>query len=93
MKFDVAINYLNANTVDDYFSVNVSTDYSGDATTANWETLPITGWPKGDSWSFVTIENIDMSAYVGQKIYLSFHYKSDAESAITAEVKNLSIQE
>ncbi len=93
MKFDVAINYLNAKTVDDYFSVNISTDYSGDATTANWETLPITGWPKGDNWTFVTIENIDMSAYVGQKIYLSFHYKSDAESAITAEIKNLSIQE
>ena len=93
MKFDVAINYLNAKTVDDYFSVNISTDYSGDATTATWETLPITGWPKGDNWTFVTIENIDMSAYVGQKIYLSFHYKSDAESAITAEVKNLSIQE
>lgn len=93
MKFDVAINYLNANTVDDYFSVNISTDYSGDATTATWETLPITGWPEGNSWTFVTIENIDMSAYVGQKIYLSFHYKSDAESAVTAEVKNLSIQE
>ena len=93
MKFDVAINYLNAKTVDDYFSVNVSTDYSGDATTATWETLPITGWPAGSNWTFVTIENINMSAYVGQKIYLSFHYKSDAESAITAEVKNLSIQE
>ena len=93
LKFDVAINHLRAKTVDDYFSVNISTDYSGDATTATWDKLEITQWPEGDSWTFSTIENVDMSAYVGQKIHLSFHYKSDSESAITAEIKNLSIQE
>lgn len=93
MKFDVAINFLSGQKVDDYFSVNISTDYSGDATTATWETLSITGWPEGTSWSFVTIENIDMSAYVGQKIYLGFRYKSDSKAATTVEVKNLSVQE
>ena len=93
MKFDVAINYLSGKEVADYFTVNVSTDYNGDATTATWETLSITGWPEGTNWTFVTIENVDMSAYVGKKIYLSFHYKSDSEAAPTVEVKNLSIQE
>ena len=93
MKFDVAINYLSGTEVADYFTINVSTDYSGDATTATWETLPITGWPEGTNWTFVTIENVDMSAYVGKKIYLSFHYKSNSEAAPTVEIKNLSIQE
>lgn len=93
LKFDVAINFLNAKTVDDYFSVNVSTDYSGDATTATWDQLEITQWPEGNSWSFSTVEGIKLDAYVGQKIYLSFHYLSDSESAITVEIKNLSIQE
>ena len=93
LKFDVAINFLNAKTVDDYFSVNVSTDYSGDATTATWDQLEITQWPEGNSWSFSTVEGVKLDAYVGQKIYLSFHYLSDSESAITVEIKNLSIQE
>ena len=93
LKFDVAINYLKAKTVDDYLTVNISTNYSGDATTAAWNKLEVKGWPAGDSWTFVTVENIDLSAYVGQKIYLAFHYKSDAESAVTAEIKELSIQE
>ena len=93
MKFDVAINFLSRKEVGKYFTVNISTDYSGDATTATWETLDITGWPEGNSWTFVTIENVDMSAYVGQKIYLGFHYKSDAEAAPTVEIQDLSIQE
>ena len=93
MKFDVAINFLSGKEVGKYFTVNISTDYSGDATTATWETLDITGWPEGNSWTFATIENVDMSAYVGQKIYLGFHYKSDAEAAPTVEIQDLSIQE
>ena len=93
MKFDVAINFLSSQKLEKYFTVNVSTDYSGDATTATWDELAITGWPEGTNWTFSTIENIDMSAYVGQKIYLGFHYKSDAAAAPTVELKNLSIQE
>ena len=93
MKFDVAINFLKGQKVEDYFSVNISTDYSGDATTATWETLSITGWPEGTNWSFVTIEGIDMSAYVGQKIHLGFLYKSDSKAAPTVEIQDLSIQE
>ena len=93
LKFDVCINFLKAKTVDDYFRVKISTDYSGDVTTATWDNLTIPEWPTGDSYDFMTIENIDLSTYVGQKIYLSFQYLSDTETAVTAEVKNLSIQE
>ena len=93
LKFDVAVNFLKAKTVDDYFSVNISTDYSGDATKATWDRVSVPEWPEGDSYDFMTIEGIDMSAYVGQKIHLAFHYLSDAETAITVEIQNLSIQE
>ena len=93
MVFDVAINFLAGNELDKFLTVNVSTDYAGDATTATWETLEVVGWPEGTSWSFSTIEPVDLAQYVGKKIRLAFHYSSTTAAAPTVEIKNISIKE
>lgn len=93
LKFDAAVNHLKSGEMSDYFNIMLSTDYDGDATTATWTTLEIEGMPKGDSWDFVSVTPYDLSAYKDQNIHIAFHYKSDAASAITAEIKNMSVQE
>lgn len=93
LKFDAAVNHLKSGEMSDYFNIMLSTDYAGDATTATWTTLEIEGMPEGDSWDFVSVTPYDLSAYKDQNIHIAFHYKSDAASAITAEIKNLSVQE
>ncbi len=93
MVFDVAINFLEGNDLKNHLNAKISTDFSGDATTATWETLEINGWPEGSSWDFNTIEPVSLSHFVGQKIRLAFHYKSTAAVAPTVEIKNISIKE
>lgn len=93
LKFDVAVNYLKGGDLEKYFTVLVATDYEGDVTTATWKELTVTGWPKEDSWTFVTVDPVDLSAYKDQNIYVAFRYKSDTAVATTIEVKNMSIQE
>ena len=93
MVFDVAINFLEGNDLKNHLNAKISTDFSGDATTATWETLEINGWPEGSSWDFNTIEPVSLSHFVGQKIRLAFHYKSTAAAAPTVEIKNISIKE
>lgn len=93
MVFDIAINFLSGNDLKNHLNAKISTNFSGDATTATWETLEITGWPEGTSWDFSTIEPVSLSHFVGQKIRLAFHYKSTAAVAPTVEIKNISIKE
>lgn len=93
LKFDAAVNHLKSGEMSDYFNIMLSTDYDGDATTATWTTLEIKDLPVGDSWDFVSVTPYDLSVYKDQNIYIAFHYKSDAASAITAEIKNISVQE
>lgn len=93
MVFDIAINFLEGNDLKNHLNAKISTDFAGDATTATWETLEINGWPEGTSWDFNTIEPVDLSYFVGQKIRLAFHYKSTAAVAPTVEIKNISIKE
>lgn len=93
MVFDIAINFLSGNDLKNHLNAKISTNFSGDATTATWETLEITGWPEGTSWDFSTIEPVSLSHFVGQKIRLAFHYKSTAAAAPTVEIKNISIKE
>ena len=93
MVFDIAINFLEGNDLKDFLNAKISTNFSGDATAATWETLEITGWPAGTSWDFSTIEPVSLSHFVGQKIRLAFHYKSTTAAAPTIEIKNISIKE
>lgn len=93
LKFDAAVNHLKGNELAKYFAVKVSTDYVDDVTKATWTDLTIEGWPKEDSWSFVSVTPCDLSAYKEQNIRIAFQYKSDEKAACTVEIKNLSVQE
>lgn len=91
--FDCAINYLKGAERSENFNLLISTDYAGDAASASWKTLEVTGWPAEDSWAFVTVDPLSLADYVGKKIRLAFHYKSTSTTACTVEVKNMSVKE
>lgn len=90
---NVAINYLSGGDLSKLFNVKISTDYTDDVTTANWETLTITGWPVGNSWTFNETTPCDISKFAGQTIRLGFCYTSTTSVAPTVEIMNISIQE
>lgn len=57
----------------------------------NWQTLNIPTWSTNTNWTFVSSGNIDLSAYVGKKIKLGFHYTSQDGTSGTWEIKNIAI--
>ena len=93
MTFDEAHRYLNGAAPTKYFGVMISTDYKGDVTTSTWTTLEVPVWSTGETWDFVNIGTIDLSAYNGKTVYVAFKYSSDSDAAATWEVKNLKIYE
>lgn len=78
------LRYTNAS---DYYNVLVSTDYTGDVTTATWDTIDVTPVPDGTSWTAVTSDDFDLSAYQGQTIYIAFKYESDLTIGATWEIE------
>lgn len=78
------LRYSNAS---DYYNILVSTDYSGDVTTATWNTIDVTPVPPGTSWTAVTSDDFDLSAYQGQTIYIAFKYQSDLTIGATWEIE------
>lgn len=93
LKFDEAHKFLNGAEPSKYLGVLVSTDYDGDVTKATWTELTVTGWSDGQTWDFVSVEPIDLTAYKDKTIRIAYRYKSDADAAATWEVKNMSVQE
>ena len=90
--YDEAINY--GGTIDDEQEVMISTDYdgAGDPSTATWTELTITNRPAGDSWDFVTVDEVDLVDYVGEaNVYIAFAYTSTTSNAATWEVDNISV--
>jgi hypothetical protein len=84
MQLSQAINYLHDQW--DQISVLISTDYSGDVTTATWSPVTINTKPTGSDWNFVTSEKVDLSAYSGKTIHIAFKYVSDTNNAATWEI-------
>ncbi|MEO6489489.1 MAG: DUF5689 domain-containing protein [Ferruginibacter sp.] len=78
------------------FKVLVSTDYTGSNTpsTSTWTelwnlqaTTPTTGYS-----SFVSSGNIDLSAYIGQNVYIAFKYDgSDPTKTTTYEIDDIKV--
>ena len=93
MRFDEAHRFLNRQPLDDFFYIYVSADYTGDVTTTNWTRVKTTGWSEGADWTFYTVDPIDMSQFVGERIHVAFCYKSTDEVAPTWEIQNLLIAE
>ncbi len=80
------INHWNSTLYADHIQVLVSTDYSGDVTTATWTPLTINTMPSGTGWTEVQSEKVDLSAYAGKKIYVAFKYVSTTTDAATWEI-------
>ncbi len=93
MTFDEAHQYLNGAPATKYFSVLVSTNFTGDPATCKWDILPVEKWSDGSNWDFVNVGVIDLSAYKGSRVNIAFRYTSDADAAGTWEVKNLKVIE
>jgi hypothetical protein len=80
------VNYWNSTLYPDHIQILVSTDYSGDVTTATWTALNVTPMPTGSSWTEIMSDKIDLSAYAGKKIYIAFKYTSTSADAATWEI-------
>ena len=89
LTFEQAVNYASPNGM---LSVMLSTNYSGNVTTATWTELNIDQWPAGNNWTFLS-STADLSAYVGQTVTIAFKYTSTASASATWEVKNFVVEE
>ena len=93
LNFNLAINHLGENlAATDFFTVRVSSDYTGDVASATWTDLTYDASKVGSSWSF-TDQSIDLSQFKGQKIVISYGYKSTDKCAPTVELKNTLVKE
>ena len=75
LKFQInqMINFLNGQ--DQLINILVSTDYSGDYSTATWDTIDLVTVPAGDSWDYVLSEDFDFT-YGGAMVNIAFKYES-----------------
>lgn len=86
LTFEHAINKANGAAPKDYQIVAVSTDNG-----STWETLSGISYPAGDSWTFQSSGDVDISAYTGHTVIISFQYNSTTASAATWEVRNVKV--
>ncbi|ACF12813.1 5'-Nucleotidase domain protein [Chloroherpeton thalassium ATCC 35110] len=96
LSFTEAINYETV-SVDDNQQVLISTDYTGfgDPNAATWDTLNVTNRSTGSSWTFVTVDDFDLSDYEGESsVYIAFKYISSAtdNNASTWEIDDITVQ-
>lgn len=89
LSFEQAVNYAAPQGA---LYVMVSTNYSGDVTTATWTELSLSAWPSGSDWTFVS-SSADLSAFVGQNVTIAFKYTSTTSASATWEVKNFVVAE
>lgn len=92
LNFNLAINYLKENLATDFFTVRVSSNYTGDVAGATWTDLTYDASKVGSSWTF-TDQSIDLSQFNGQKIVIAYGYKSTDQCAPTVELKNTLVKE
>ena len=89
-EYTEAINYLP--DFRDQLHVLVSTNYSGDIATADFDTLYINNRGTGSSWDFVLSELIDLSMYAGmQSVTIVFSYESTEAASSTWEINHFSL--
>lgn len=89
--FDEMINYSHAESSQEVF---VSTDYLGvgNPNDATWVELTVTNRAGGSSWDFVTVDNIDLSAYAAESnVHIGFKYTSTTNGAATWRVDNINV--
>jgi hypothetical protein len=89
VSFDHAINYGTGLPVPDLAGCYVSTNYTGDVTTATWTKLDIV-YPTTFSWTFLNSGKVSLKAYVNKSINIAFKYVSTG-TAIGWEVSNVNV--
>ena len=60
-------------------------------TAAGWTEVTVPAYPSGSDWTFVSSGDIDLAAFLGQKIKVAFKYTSTASESPTWEIKNFKI--
>ena len=78
----------------EYAYSDVEPSIGGGSATAEptWTEIPLTLRAAGNSWNYVNVGTIDLSAYKGQTIRIGFKYASTTSSAPTWELKNFAVQ-
>ena len=89
LKFEQAVNHASPNGV---LSVLVSTDFVDTVDGATWIELPLSAWPEGNNWAFIS-SSADLTQFVGQVVYIAFKYTSTNAASATWEVKNFVVED
>lgn len=89
-SFWSAVGYITANEV---FGVRISTNYDGgaDPNTSTWTDLEPVLPDGGVNWEWTYSEDMDVSAFDGESVYVAFIYYCDDQDASTWEVENVMI--
>ena len=90
LQFTEAVNY--GPDFQNYLQVLVSTDYNGDIYSASFDTLYVQNRATGNSWDFITTEQIDLSMYSGYpSVTVLFSYESTENASSTWEIRDFSL--
>ena len=89
LSFEQAVNYASPTGA---LSIMISTNYTGNVTTAAWTELSLSAWPAGSDWTFMT-STANLTPYVGQTVNIAFKYTSTTSASATWEVKNFVVEE
>lgn len=91
LEFEHAINFGNAATMSEEFTLHFTTNYTGNPETTSWTKVNITTYPAGKSWDFIGSGVINFpSSVMGQsKVRFAFKYKCGSSDAGTWEIKNV----
>ena len=90
LTFYSAVGYI---TSEEQFAVRISTDYDGggDPTTATWTDLDPVLPDGGTNWVWTYSENVDLSGFNGDNVYVAFVYFCGDVDAATWEVDEIVI--
>ena len=76
-------------------TAHISTNFTGNVTTATWIQLPATIAQLADTrYAFIPSGDVDLSAYTGQNVYVAFKYLGgDPSATMTYQVDNVRVRE
>jgi len=92
LSFSHAVNYMNGAPCTTLLGVGITTSFDGDPVKASWVALDVPTWPTGSDWNFVDSGDISLAGFIGNKVYIAFHYTSESSAAPTWEIKSLTIK-
>lgn len=92
LSFSHAVNYMNGAPCTTLLGVGITTSFDGNPVKASWVALDVPTWPTGSDWNFVDSGDISLAGFIGNKVYIAFHYTSESSAAPTWEIKSMSIK-